>query len=412
MNEQRPADGQIIVAYVMTHYPRHAQTFLYNEVTAVASPQLTIIPMALNRPGDEDLTSLADQQEAERTVYIKGTSTWAILGALWRCIAAGPSRFIRTLCHALRLGPRDPRSLLWSVFHMVEAVLVADQAADRGCRHLHAQFGGVTATVALLASRLHGDLSWSFTVHGYHEFTEEKNIALEAKVADATFVVGISDHTRSQLMRVAAPEHWPKIRTVRCGIDVDTLPFRVRPVSEDGIRIVTVGRLSAEKGQVVLVDALAELVRRGLGDALRLSFVGDGPNRASLEQRVAELGLGDLVHFAGAVPASAVRAWLEEADIFCLPSFAEGIPVSIMEAFAIGVPVVASAVGGIPELVVDGVTGRLVMPGRPTVLADAIETLLDDVERSTMAAAARSLVEQRHDLGDVSQEMRDLLIAT
>lgn len=411
MSEQRTPDDQVIVGYVMTHYPRHAQTFLFNEVTNVASSHLRIIPMALNTPGDEDITSEVDRTEAERTVYVKGASLTTILMAFRRRVASSPSRFMGTLWHAIRLSPRDPKSLLWALFHVVEAVVVADRAADRGCAHLHAQFGGATATVALLASRLHGDLSWSFTVHGYHEFTEEKQIALAAKIEEASLVVGISDHTRSQLMRVAAPAHWPKIQTVRCGVDLDALPFAVRPVVDHSVHIVTVGRLSPEKGQLVLIDALSEMAKRGLGDAVRLSFVGDGPSRALLEERVAALGLDHIVHFAGPIPASEVRSWLEQADIFCLPSFAEGIPVSIMEAFAIGVPVVASGVGGIPELVIDGVTGRLVVPGRPSELADAIETLLDGKERSTMAVAARRRVEQRHDLNEVSTEMRKMLLA-
>ncbi len=410
MSEQRPVGEKVIVAYVMTHYPRHAQTFLFNEVTTVASPRIAIIPMALNSPSTDDVSSVADQQEFERTVYIKSTAPGAILWAVLRCMAAKPRLFFTTVIVALRIGQRDPKSLLWSLFHFVEAVVVKDQAAKRGCQHLHAQFGGATATVALLASRLGTDLTWSFTVHGYHEFTAEKEIALEAKVAAATFVVGVSDHTRSQLMRISDPKYWSKIRTVRCGVDLVALPFSVRPTADKTVHVVTVGRLSPEKGQLVLVDAVGELVNRGFGNVLRLSFVGDGPSRALLEARVAELGLEDVIHFVGPVAPDAVRGWLEQADVFCLPSFAEGIPVSIMEAFAIGVPVVASAVGGIPELVVDGVTGRLVVPGRPDALADAIEALLDGQQRSEMAVAARRRVEQRHDLTEVSAEMRQLLL--
>jgi colanic acid/amylovoran biosynthesis glycosyltransferase len=183
---------------------------------------------------------------------------------------------------------------------------------------------------------------------------------------------------------------------VRCGIDVAKFPFRLKPVG-DPFRIITVARLAPEKGQFVLLDAVAELHRFGMNVAVDL--VGTGPARAELEQRVASLGLSSAVTFHGSKTPVEVAALLNAADVFCLPSFAEGLPVSIMEAMATGIPVVATSINGTPELVEDGRTGRLVIAGRSADIVEAIQAIMaDPFGTEATVRAARVAVETLHDI--------------
>ncbi len=402
------------VGYVMTHYPRHSQTFLFNEVATVADDATEVVPYSLNAPDPGDVELDAEVREHDRTFYVKAQSPWRIAAAVARTARRHPARFADALRLALRFGGLDARLLAWTVFQLAEACVLLERVRADGCRHLHAQFGGPTATVCLLIHLLDQDaerpVSWSFTVHGYHEFTEEKQIHLPQKVAQAAFVTGVSHHTRSQLMRISAPEVWDRLHVVHCGVDLDAFDF-TPPAAHDrsGLRVLCVGRLSPEKGQHLLVDAAAELARRGRDD-ISFVFVGDGPSRTDLEQRAG--ALGDRVQFLGAKDLEEVREELGRSDVFCLASFAEGIPISIMEAFAVGVPVVATDVGGVSELVTDGVTGRLVPPGRADAIADALVDLADTPnEAAEMAKAARRRVEEAHDLSVTSPAMRSLLRA-
>ncbi|MGH1504862.1 MAG: glycosyltransferase family 4 protein [Acidimicrobiales bacterium] len=408
------AEAAVRIGYVMTHYPRHSQTFLFNEVATVADGATEIVPYSLNPPDPGDVELPDELSERDRTFYVKAQSPVRIAMAVLRTARRHPGRFVEALGVAVRFGGLDARLLAWTLFQLAEACVLVERVRDDGCRHLHAQFGGPTATVCLLVHLLDGDadrpISWSFTVHGYHEFTEEKQIHLPQKVRQASFVSGVSDHTRSQLMRISAPEVWERLHVARCGVDLDAFEFHPPAVrTGDGLRVLSVGRLSPEKGQHLLVDAAALLARRGRRD-ITMVFVGDGPSRSDLERRAA--GLGDQVEFLGAKDLDEVRAELGRSDAFCLASFAEGIPISIMEAFAVGVPVVATDVGGVSELVVDGVTGRLVPPGSADALADALERLADDPDGAIeMTKAARRGVEERHDLTVTSTAMRALLRA-
>ena len=195
---------------------------------------------------------------------------------------------------------------------------------------------------------------------------------------------------------------------VRCGIDLDRFAYREpRPLPEVPV-VATVCRLSPEKGLSLLLEAVAELGRRGRD--VSLVVVGDGPERAAIEATVDRLAIGDRVRLLGELEPAAVADVLADADAFCLPSFAEGLPVSIMEAMATGLPVVATAVAGIPELVVDGDTGVLVPAGRVDLLADGLERILDDDDaRRAIAKRARERVTMLHDGRTTAAAMRSLL---
>jgi colanic acid/amylovoran biosynthesis glycosyltransferase len=217
----------------------------------------------------------------------------------------------------------------------------------------------------------------------------------------------ISDFTRSQLCRLLHPSLWSKAKVVRCGIDLNLFAMRQDRPRSSPPKIVNVGRLSSEKGQVVLLNACKMLVDRGM--PLHLTFIGSGPLEQLLRDQIAAVGMGAHADLRGELSADAVRQELEQSDLFCLTSFAEGLPVSIMEAMAIGVPVVATAIAGIPELAVNGETALTVAPGNEEQLADAVATALNDCDlRAKIILAARKKVEEAHDRARNSRQLYDL----
>jgi len=389
------------VAYVMTHYPNPSQTFLLREVVALDGDGLTIERISINRLEVDALQTDEERREARATFHVKALHPVVVVTGMIALAARRPGGFLRALLGALRPVATDPRLAVRRLFHFAEAILVWNHCRARSVEHIHAQFGGLPATVAMLVASLaeHVDqrvISWSFTIHGFHDFVEERELGLAEKAASASFVLCVSDQLRSQLMRVADTSHWARIHVVRCGVDVDRLAPRAMPPLGSPPVVLTVGRLGREKGHATLLEAAALLGTRGR--PIRLRFIGDGPERSRLEAQAIELGLGDGVEMLGSCPPAEVEAALQQADLFCLPSFAEGIPVAIMEAMAVGVPVVSTLCGGIPELVRDGVSGKTVTPGRPDQLADGLEELLNDERlRRAVVANGRQMVLDLHD---------------
>jgi glycosyltransferase involved in cell wall biosynthesis len=255
----------------------------------------------------------------------------------------------------------------------------------RGIRHIHVHLANVAADVALLTTHLGCKLdgeegwSWSFSMHGPTEFFDVSRFRLAEKVGFARFVVCISDFARSQLMSLSDPEAWSKLHVVHCGVLPDQFKCNRDEIVDQAVpSILCLGRLVPEKGQAILLQAAALLV--GRGHRFDVTFAGEGPSRSSLEGLARRLGLESRITFVGAVGEDHLHALYTGASMFCLPSFAEGVPVVLMEAMAMRLPVVSTRIMGIPELVDDGRTGLLVAPGRPDEMADAVERLLADPE--------------------------------
>jgi glycosyltransferase involved in cell wall biosynthesis len=288
-------------------------------------------------------------------------------------------------------------------------MILAGHCRRAGVRHLHAQFADAATDVALLVANYGGGgWTWSLAVHGPVEFYNVEALRLREKIARATFVQAISDFGRSQLMTLAPEDEWSKLHVVHCGIEPDV--YRPEPAAEraDGdLRIICVGRLVHLKGQSVLVEAVAELKRRGVG--CRVVFVGDGPSGERLAAQAAALGTGAHVELLGSVGQHEIRRHYLEADVFCLPSFAEGVPVVLMEAMALERPVVTTQIMGIPELVEHGVSGLLVPPGRVDRLADALQELAtDSARRAEMGAAGRRKVVAEFDVNRSAERLREI----
>jgi glycosyltransferase involved in cell wall biosynthesis len=386
------------LAYVVSRYPFVSHVFILREVLALRRAGVEVETFTIRRPGPENILSAADREAAATTHVIVPPAVTDLVVAHVTALVRSPRRYLATLALALRLRGRGARALLWQVFYFGEAALMWRACHGRGVRHIHAHHANVSSDVALLASRLGGPgWSWSFTMHGSTEFFDVREHRLRQKVELASFVVCVSHHGRSQLMGLVEPEHWDKLRVVRCGVDVSLFAPRDAAGAGEVLEVLTVGRIDPVKGQPLLVEAIADLRRRGV-DA-RLTIVGDGAGLARLRALAERLGVADSVDFAGAVGQDEIRRYYERASAFALPSFAEGLPVVLIEAMACGLPVVASRITGIPELVDDGTSGLLVTPARGDELTAALAALAaDPARRAAMGRAGREKVVAEFDI--------------
>ena len=407
------------VAYLATLYPALSQQFVRREVEALRTAGLPVRTVAVRPSPPANVLSVADQAaQATTTVLLDGQ--WAaLLREVATLFARRPRAFVSTLRYALTSGGAGVRAKVWQSFYFVEAVRLVARLRGSGVRHIHVHFANNAADVARLASHLATGINpgrpmtWSLSMHGPTEFMEVTRFDLAAKVRSASFVACISDYARSQLMTLVEPIHWPKLHIVHMGVEVAAFPSAAaaRAARADGpLRVLFVGRLVPEKGVPILLDAVAELVRRDL--AIAVTVIGDSPARASLEAEVKARGLSDVVRFEGAVGPDDLRGWYEWADVFCLPSFAEGVPVVLMEAMATELPVVTTTIAGIPELVKDDVNGLLVPPGRSELIADAIARLTSPALRVRLGAAGRQSVLTDFDASTAAAHLLPLFAAT
>jgi colanic acid/amylovoran biosynthesis glycosyltransferase len=399
------------IGVLCSRYPAVSHTFIQREVRALRALGAEVSTFAVRRASAQDVLSAADREELEDTHAILPAGA-ELPRAHLRALLRHPRAFAGTLLRALRLSPGTPRGTLWQLFYFAEAVSLWNELRRRGIRHVHVHFADVSSDVALLATDLGnrvdgGGWSWSLAMHGPAQLYGVRQHRLGAKVADAAFTACVSDHLRSQLMMVTDRGQWPSIHLVRTGVDPEV--FRPNGGPRESARVLTVARLIPGKGIDVLLDALASLARRGV--AAEADVVGDGPDREWLAARIRELGLDGRVRLLGAASQERVRELLAGATAFCLPSFSEGVPVVLMEAMAAGLPVVATRITGVPELVEEGRSGLLVPPGRADLLAHALERVLTAAraERDAMGAAGRARVEAGFDSARGARRLFELL---
>jgi len=390
--------------YLTGEYPRVTDTFIQREVAALRAQGITIMTASIRRTGPEHLVGEEQIAEAAQTFHVLEAAKHPLrLAAAKLRLLRHPGRFFRAFALAWRTAPGGLRNWLWQMFYFAEAIMLADHMQRHGVRHLHNHIAKASCTVAMLASELSG-IPYSFTLHGPDIFFAPDHWRLDEKIARARFVACISEFCRAQAMIFSDRALWDKLHIVHCGID----PARYDPAPRQGPPHLTfVGRLAAVKGVPVLLEALSFL--KGELPRLRVTLIGDGPERARLEQDAADLGLRDVVDFAGYRSQSEVARALKVTDALVLPSFAEGVPVVLMEAMAAEVPVVATRIAGIPELVEDGVSGRLVPPGDAEALGAALRSLLDDADlRARMGAAGRQKVTDDFDIRTEARRLSQL----
>ena len=394
------------VAYLTNVYPKVSHSFIRREIEALERQGYDVLRVSVrsSREGGE-LPDPRDQVEALRTQVLLDGRAARLAGDMATLLLHRPPRFLRALHQSLSAGRRGGSGMVRSLAYFAEACRLVRLLEAQGIRHLHAHFGTNPAAVARLVALL-SDVSYSFTVHGPDEFDAARSLLLREKVQDAAFVVAISDYGRAQLMRWSRTADWSKIKVVRCGVDEGLLRGPQGPPAGVPGRLVCVGRLSAQKGFSLLLRAIARLDH----EDLQLRIVGDGELRPELEAQIAALGLGERVTLLGAGSAEDVRREIAQARALVLPSFAEGLPVVLMEALALGRPVIATRIAGIPELV-DDRCGWLIAAGSEEELARALDRALacEPALLARMGSAGRQQVLRNHDVDRNAGQLSALL---
>lgn len=385
------------IAYLTGEYPKVSHTFILREIAALRAQSVRVLACTVRRAADKDVVGDDQQAEAAATFCIVEHAKKAphrLIGAHLVALARSPLRWFSALSLAWRTRPPGMKASLWQLFYFAEAGLLAQHLRRNGVVHLHNHFGNSSCSVAMLTSAISG-IPFSFTLHGPAEFYAPTWWRLDEKISRASFVVCISHFARSQAMAFSDPAHWDKLKIVHCGVMPAT--HGQHPHEKRGNSLLFVGRLAAVKGVPLLLEAVAAI--RKAHPEVRLTVVGDGPDRDALERHAKALGVSDVVTFSGYQPQDAVTRLMDRADVVVLPSFAEGVPVVLMEAMASRLPVIASQIAGVPELVEDGVSGFVVRPGDLKSLTGRIGQLLSDPALcARMGAAGRRKVEAEFDV--------------
>ena len=316
------------VTYVASHYPAVSHTFILREVVALRAAGRAVETVSVHRAGPQDLLAEVDRQEAGRTWHILPLDGKAFVRAHLRAVSGHPVAYARALSEALGSAPPGWRGPPWQLFYFAEAIYLWDHADRSRARHFHAHLANVAADVCWLAcsfgrrAQPRRGWAWSFTMHGPTELYSTERFNLARKVARADAVVCISEYTRSQLMYLSDAACWAKLHVVHCGVDLARYPYRPPPAPSGRLEVLCVARLAPQKGLDVLVRAIGALAAGGTD--VHLTIAGSGPLEATFRAAAERAGVADRAHFAGAVGQDDMAAYYARADVFCLPSFAEG----------------------------------------------------------------------------------------
>jgi glycosyltransferase involved in cell wall biosynthesis len=394
------------LAYLTTAYPEVSHTFIRREIAQLERRGHDVLRLSIRR-GKSDLVDVDDVAEAQRTIYVLAQGGVALLLAALRVALTAPAAALRAMVATWRMCRRGDRGIVRHAAYFVEACWLLGTLKRHDVEHVHVHFGTNAATVARIV-RILGGPSYSMTIHGPDELDAPRAHSLGEKIADSAMTVAISQYTAAQLRRWTNPDCWSRIHVVHCAISDDYI-HEPDPVAPHGRTLVCVGRLCAQKGQLVLIDALKQVVDAGI-DA-RLTLVGDGEMRSVIEQRIKAHELADRVTITGWASGEQVREHLRQCRAMVLPSFAEGLPVVIMEALAMARPVISTYIAGIPELVRDGACGWLVPAGDTRALARAMTDALTapTSQLDAMGQCGRRRVRAAHDGATEAARLENLL---
>lgn len=397
------------IAYFVNQYPKVSHTFIRREIVELERQGVGVERFAL-RGWDADAVDPADMRERENTRYVLRNGAVGLLPSVIAVMLGRPLRFLRALLTALTLSRGGDRPLRYHLIYLVEACVLFRWLRRSGASHVHSHFGTNSTAVVMLASALGGP-PYSFTVHGPEEFDRPTRLKLREKVSGAAFVAAISSFGRSQLYRWTDFGDWPKVKVVRCGVERSFYEGAPTPVPAVP-RLVCVGRLCEQKGQLLLVEACRKVADKSVD--FELVLAGDGEMRADVERAIAAAGLDNRVRITGWIGSGEVRDLLLRSRGLVLPSFAEGLPVVIMEAMVLGRPAISTYVAGIPELIRSDVDGLLVPAGDIDALAEAIERFLGLDERTLqqMGEAAFLRATAMHAIETEVEKLRRLFLRT
>jgi glycosyltransferase involved in cell wall biosynthesis len=395
------------LAYLTPQYPKVSHTFIRREIHALEKRGHAVLRISIRKPAASMTVDPADEAERERTIFCLAAGPQALLAAVARALVRAPGASLASLAEVLRMGLGPERGVLAKLAYWVEACFVLSVLRRERIEHLHVHFGTNAATVALLVRRLGGP-PFSMTVHGPDEIDAPRSHALREKVEASSFTVGISHYTVAQLRRWARTEDWPKLHVVRCSVDEAFFREAV-PVEPASQTLLCIGRLCPQKGQVLLVAAFAALLREHPG--ARLVLAGDGEMRPEVEAAIRRFGVEDAVEITGWIDEAQVRGRLRACRALVLASFAEGLPVVLMEALAMHRPVISTFVAGIPELVRPGENGWLVPASDADALTEAMGRALrlPGAALAEMGARGAERVRELHDPASAAARLERLI---
>ena len=393
------------VAYFINQYPKVSHSFIRREILALERLGFTVQRIAL-RGWDGELVDAEDIRERAQTQFVLKGGVFSIVSSVFQAFSLSPYRFFCALKLALKMSWHAERPLPYHLTYLAEACQTVIWMRWFGASHVHAHFGTNSAEVVMLSHVLGGP-PYSFTVHGPEEFDKPQFLGLAEKIRQAAFVVAISSYGRSQIFRWIEYSQWSKIKVIHCGLEKSFYDTSSVPVTANA-RLVCVGRLCEQKGQLLLLEAMHSLIQRGI--QLQLVLAGDGEMRPEIERMITTHDLQKYVRITGWISGEQVREEILDACGLILPSFAEGLPVVIMESMALRRPVISTYVAGIPELVMPGKNGWLVPAGSIEELAAAMEDLLSksSEQLAAMGEAAYQQVTQRHSIDIEARKLADL----
>ncbi len=394
------------IAYLISQYPAPSHTFIRREVHALRQAGADVRTYSIRPPGDGECMSSDDCEARDETYYVLPVRPLTVATHHLVALLSNPLRYASVLVSSMKHRVPGLRGVFNALFYFGESVVLAHQLRQQGIGHLHNHFANAAANVGRLAAQQLG-IPWSLTLHGISETDYPAGLMLAEKIADAKFVACVSYFGMAQAMRMTPFRHWHKMSIVRCGLNLDAMPepcaaANARP------RIICVGRLAAEKGHFGLLQAFSCL-RDNAIDA-KLVLVGDGPQQGEILEIVRSLRLADDVQMLGRLGEHETLPEIARSDVLVLASFMEGLPVVLMEAMALGVPVLAPRVAGVPELVEDGQQGLLFTPGNWMELASALERMLRDPDmRLKMGASGRMKITEEFQIDRSATRLLQLI---
>lgn len=391
------------IAYLVNQYPKVSHSFIRREIMGIERHGVEVTRVTIRTI--DDIVDEKDKIEQAKTICILDQNIAHIFWAFLKTFFINPVRFIKTFILAIHYGRVNERGVVKHIIYFVEACLFKDICRKKNIGHVHAHFGTNTTTVVLLAKYLGGS-EYSFTVHGPEEFDSPRYLHMRDKINNARFVCAISSFGRSQLMRWCHPDQWHKIHIIHCAVEENYL-YQEDTSFEDN-KLVCVGRLAPQKAQVLIMEAVKQLKQEGVN--IKLVLAGDGDLRDIIESYIESMELCDCVKITGWLSSEQVKEELQSSRALLLPSFAEGLPVVIMEALALKRPVVTTYVAGIPELV-DSECGVLIPAGSVEYIKKGIREILSKTpeEIKKMGEEGNRRVKEQHHPLIESRKLLDLI---
>jgi len=385
------------ITYFINQYPKVSHTFIRREILELENNGFKVQRVSL-RGWDTELKDSVDIKEQAKTNYVLSSGLATLFPGFLKFFFSSPTKFAKALKLALKMSKMSERGMFYHIVYLMEACTLANYAKAVNSSHIHAHFGTNSTEVTMLASILSG-IDYSFTVHGPEEFDKPLGLHLKEKISHSKFVVAITSYCRSQLFRWADFKDWNKVKIVHCGLDSNFLKGQpAPPVSNHIKKLLCIGRLCEQKGQLLLLKALKKVLDEG--ENVELVLAGDGEMRTDIDVYIAENSLQDNVKITGWISSNEVHDLLLQSDAMILPSFAEGLPVAIMEALAVGRPVLATYIAGIPELITHNKQGVLFHAGDVIAIKKAIKSFINmpEEEIKNMVSSGYASVNERHNI--------------